>query len=274
MGSFLREDKKTMRLPIIQGIIDRRILVNYCVDPTALRDLVPSPFRPKRVNGMGIAGICFTRLKRVRPRHMPERFGLASENVAHRIAVEWEENGAYREGVYIPWQATSSRFNIFAGGKLFPGVLAHANFQSKEDDETFSIQVASDDRQIRLTLEAHTTCEFPQTSVFASSADASAFFERGSLGYSVTKQPGKLDGLGLECVNWKVEPLQVTKVTSSFFDDQERFPSGSANLDCVLLMRAIAHEWHAQKPLHVTNLPQTLTARGGERTWGSTTIHR
>ena len=240
-----------MRLPIMQGIIDRRILVNYRVDPVVLQKLVPDPFRLKLVHGMGIAGICFTRLKQVRPRHTPALLGLASENAAHRIAVEWQENGADREGVYIPWQATSSHVNTFAGGKLFPGVLRHAHFASWEDGETFRIQVASDDRQIQLSVEAHTTCDFPENSIFASLAEASAFFEQSSLGYSVTKRPGRPEGLGLSCPNWKVEPLQVTKVASSFFDDAQRFPCGSVSLDCVLLMRHIVHEWRAQKPLQV-----------------------
>jgi hypothetical protein len=51
------------------------------------------------MHGMGIAGICLIRLKQIRPRSLPALLGLSSENAAHRIAVEWEEHGAYREGV-------------------------------------------------------------------------------------------------------------------------------------------------------------------------------
>ena len=240
-----------MQLPTIQGVIDRRILVNYRVDPTLLRHLVPAPLRPKMVGGMGIAGICFTRLKQVRPRYVAAPLGLLSDNAAHRIAVEWEDHGAYREGVYIPWQATSSRFNAFAGGRLLPGMLQYAHFQSQEDTQTFHIEVASDDGKTQVAIQAHTGSEFPQSSCFGSLEEASAFFERSSTGYSVTAQPGRLDGLTLQCVDWKVEPLHATKIRSSFFDDQQRFPTGSASLDCVLLMRGIKHEWRAQASLFV-----------------------
>lgn len=240
-----------MQPPTLQGIIDRRILVNYRVDAALLQKLVPSPFRLKLVNGMGIAGICFTKLKQIRPKPMPACVGLSSENAAHRIAVEWEESEICREGVYIPWQATSSRFNTCIGGKLFPAVFHYANFQVKEDDEIFHIRVKSDNGQVQLAIEAHTTSEFPQSSIFVSLEDASTFFERCSRGYSATRQPGKLDGLELQCVNWKVEPLQMTKLSSSFFNDLGRFPDGSVQLDCVLLMRAIAHKWYAQEPLFV-----------------------
>ena len=57
-----------MRVPVIQGIIDRRILVNYRVDagrPSKGSYLLR--FEPKLVNGYGIAGICLIRLKDMRP---------------------------------------------------------------------------------------------------------------------------------------------------------------------------------------------------------------
>lgn len=45
-------------IPIMQGTIERRLLVNYRVDPGVLRRLVPPPFRPQLVHGVGVAGIC------------------------------------------------------------------------------------------------------------------------------------------------------------------------------------------------------------------------
>lgn len=36
-----------MRIPVVRGVIERRILVNYRVDPEVLAPLLPSPFRPK-----------------------------------------------------------------------------------------------------------------------------------------------------------------------------------------------------------------------------------
>ncbi len=61
-----------MYLPTIQGIIDRRILINYRVAPALLEDILPGPFRPKLVHGMAIAGICLIRLKSLRPSALRE----------------------------------------------------------------------------------------------------------------------------------------------------------------------------------------------------------
>jgi Uncharacterized conserved protein (COG2071) len=237
-----------MNIPIIAGTIDRRILVNYRVDPHYLQKLLPGPFRPRCIRGWGIAGICLIRLKQLRPHSLPTLFGLSSENAAHRIAVEWEENGEHRQGVYIPRRDTSSQFNTFIGGKLFPGVHHHAHFHVTEGNDSFQVQLVSDDNQTRVTVEAQIASQLPEHSIFASLEEVSTFFEQGSLGYSTTREAGRLDSLELRCFNWKVEPLQVTKAESSFFDDQQRFPPGSAELDCALLMRAIRHEWYVREP--------------------------
>jgi hypothetical protein len=119
-----------------------------------------------------------------------------------------------------------------------------------EENEAFCIQVTSDDDNTRVAVEAHIASHLPEHSIFVSLEEASAFFEHGSLGYSVTNKDDTLDGLELRCKSWKVEPLQVTKAQSSFFDDPERFPPGSAELDCALLMRTIHHEWYVQKPFY------------------------
>jgi uncharacterized protein YqjF (DUF2071 family) len=117
-----------MKIPTIKGIIDRRILINYQVDEKILADYLPKPFKPKIVNGKGIAGICLIRLKNIRPKGLPKEIGISSENGAHRIAVEWTENGELKQGVYIPRRDTSSRLNSLAGGRIFTGTHHLADF--------------------------------------------------------------------------------------------------------------------------------------------------
>jgi len=109
-----------MKIPKIKGIIDRRILINYQVNKEILENYLPRPFKPKLVNGKGIAGICLIRLKEIRPKGLPKQIGISSENGAHRIALEWNENGKLKEGVYIPRRDTSSKVNSLAGGTIFP----------------------------------------------------------------------------------------------------------------------------------------------------------
>lgn len=239
-----------MRLPTIHGIIDRRILVNYRLDPDAAARALPAPFRPKLAGGFAMAGICLIRLKQVRPSFLPLPVGIGSENAAHRFAVEWDDpDGQPREGVFIPRRDSDSRLNAMAGGRIFPGVHHHARFDVRETDDHLEVAVQSDDGQMRVMVVGDVAMSLPATSVFGTVEQASEFFEAGSLGYSATADPDRYDGLELRCKSWRVEPLDVRAVRSSYFQDGSLFPEGSADFDCALLMRNIEHEWHAREDL-------------------------
>ncbi len=97
-----------MILDTIHGLIDRRVLLNYRIDPDVLRRVLPPQFRPKLYAGCGVGGVCMIRFRRLRPRLTPACLGLTSENAAHRIAVEWDQDGEQREGVFIPRRDTNS----------------------------------------------------------------------------------------------------------------------------------------------------------------------
>ncbi len=226
-----------MRIPTIRGTIDRRILVNFHIDPDTLARVLPEPFRPKLHRGVGIGGICLIRLTHLRPSMVPTFLGISSENAAHRIAVEWDQDGKLRDGVYIPRRDTSSRLNTFLGGWLFPGTHHHARFQVAESEDVYRLRIDSDDGKSHLLVEGSLTTKLPAESVFRSLREASDFFAAGSLGYSATDRAGEYDGLELRTFGWRVEPLAVSCVESSFFDDRSRFPEGSLGFDCALLMR-------------------------------------
>lgn len=238
-----------MRLPAISGIIDRRILANYHVDPACMAAALPPPFRPQIVDGYAIGGICLIRLKQVRPKLLPIPWGIGSENAAHRIAVEWDWNGQTMQGVYIPRRDTDSMLNSLAGGRIFPGLHHHAMFNVVENDDQYSITMNSDDGTATVHVSGRVAAALPDSSVFASLDLASEFFAQGSLGYSDTNTKGKFDGLELQCKNWHVESLDVDAIQSSYFEDSSRFPAGSVEFDCALLMRNIVHEWHGRPDL-------------------------
>jgi len=238
-----------MKLPVVRGVIDRRILVNYRVDPGVLAALLPAPFRPKVVHGVGMVGICLIRLKKVRPTFLPAWLGISSENAAHRSAVEWDDDGTVREGVFVRRRDTNSWLNSLAGGRVFPGIHHHARFNVSETADRYAVALESDDGVTGMSVRGRRAERLPPSSVFRSLDEASAFFQAGSLGYSTTADPGRFQGLELRCRSWDVEPLAVEEVRSSFFEDESLFPRGSIEFDCALLMRGIEHEWHGKTDL-------------------------
>ncbi|XYI00999.1 hypothetical protein ACMHYB_15105 [Sorangium sp. So ce1128] len=171
--------------------------------------------------------------------------GVRSENAAHRFAVEWgsANENERREGVYIPRRHTSSWMNRAAGGRLFPGVHRGATFHVSEQGDHFSVAMASDDGLSCVSVEARVARAVPKASVFASLEEATSFFEAGSVGLSDARRPGEYDALRLRCPTFRLTPLDVERVSSSFFDDRSLFPEGSVRYDSAFLMRGVEHEW-------------------------------
>jgi len=234
-----------MKLPTIEGIIRRRLLVNFRVDPQVIQPLLPSRFRPKLHNGQAVAGICLIRLEQIRPKMLPEIIGINSENAAHRIAVQWDdEDGINREGVFIPRRDTDSSLNHFLGGRIFPGEYNLATFKVEDSGSEIDFHMNSKDGEVTVEVKGSVSDVLPESSIFQSVAEASAFFEAGSLGYSARSDSEKLDAIELETDEWRVEPLNIERVYSSFFTDERKFPKGSVAYDHTLIMRNIGHEWH------------------------------
>jgi hypothetical protein len=240
-----------MRLPVIQGTIRRRILANFRVDPEVIQRELPTRFQPKLQNGFAIAGICLIRLEHVRPRLTAEIVGLSSENAAHRVAVIWNEGGQTREGVFISRRDSNSQINHLLGGRIFPGEQHAAHFSVNESANQIDLKMRSDDARVMVEVSGRIAAELPSTSVFPSRSEASAFFETGSIGYSVTREPERLDGMELRTSLWQVEPLDISHIYSSYFADGAKFPEGTVEFDHALIMRNVEHEWHSADDLYI-----------------------
>jgi hypothetical protein len=233
-----------LRLPVLEGIIARRLLLNYRVRPDLLEPMLPPPFRPQRVAGWGMAGLCLIRLEDMRVKGLPAVTGLNSENVAHRIAVEWDDDDeGLRTGVFILQRHTNSRLNELVGGRLFPGVHQRASFACRETERRYKIEIEDEAGGRLVRTMARRTAGWPATSVFPTLAEASEFYRCGGCGWSLDRA-NTCEGMELKVNDWRVEPLQVEQLESRFFDDSNRFPAGSIEFDGALLMRGVQHEWH------------------------------
>ncbi len=223
------------------------MLINFTVDLDVARNIVPAPFAPLSFKGKAIVGICLIRLKQVRPKGLPAFIGIGSENGAHRIAVEWMEDGQLLQGVYIPRRDSSSLFNTLVGGRIFPGKHYHAQFDVKEEADKFHVAFKSSDGAI-ISVDAELAHSLPPGSIFQDLQEASAFFKTGATGYS--PNGNKYEGLHLNTYRWNILPLKVSCVRSSYFENEAVFPKGSVQFDNALLMTNIKHEWSSVADKH------------------------
>ena len=227
----------------IECTVERRLLVNYRIEPELVARLLPRPFRPQVVSGLAVGGVCFLRLGGFRVGRLPRVPGLVTENAAHRFAVEWDDATGTQAGVYVPRRDTSSRITSAAGGKLFPGFYRLARFTVDEPGDQVRIAVSSRDGQVRLSVAATAARGF-RSELFTTPEDAAGFFRQGALGFSPPAAGGCLDGMRLHSASWAMEPM-AAEIRSSLFDDTARFPPGTCSLDSAFVMRNLPVRWAA-----------------------------
>ena len=230
-------------IKIIRGTIDRRVLVNYRLDPDCVSKILPDPFKPRLFNGHALGGICLIRFTDMRPTWMPKFLGTSSENGTHRFCVEWTVDGKLQTGIYVNQRFTNSRLHAFGGGKVFPGNLTFSKFSVDEGDGRYHIAFKADDRDSVDVLVDEANAEFPTDSVFSNIDEASDFFEKDNVGYSASSNNKVHQGVKLNTSQWKVTPLNVIKASSSLFTNESFFPNDSAQVDHSLLMKSIDHDW-------------------------------
>lgn len=108
------------------GTMARRMLVNWRIEPEAARRVLPPVVRPILIDGFASAGLCLVRLERMRLTNWPRVIGLSSENVAARMAIEWDTPAGRRQGVLIFRRDTASRANGSAAWGQVPRAVQSA----------------------------------------------------------------------------------------------------------------------------------------------------
>jgi hypothetical protein len=176
-------------------------------------------------------------LHSIRPGWLRPQVGFRSENIAHRVAVEWSEHGETRTGVYILERHSSSILPVLVGGRLFPGVQKRGRVDLDESETRFRVQMSAPGTHVAVDVElggAWTSTLFPTVDA------ASAFYEHGSVGWSPKRNGAGAEPLQLTSPDWAVEPAHAISVQSSFFD---ALPAGSAVLDSVVAMSDLPFFW-------------------------------
>jgi len=235
-----------LKVGSLDATLTRRILVNYAADPHVVEPLLPAPLRPMLVGGQAVVGICFVHLSQARPRGLPASMGVGCEAAAHRVAVEWGPACAAEAGVFVMRRDTSSLLTRLAGGRMFAGVHHGARFEAIDGDDHWRVAYQADDGNVAAEVDA-TLAGATSSRLFGDLDTASAFFQRGAVGWSASRR-GALEGLRLDARTWSLEPLRADRVRSSFYDDRVRFPSSAIEVDSAFLMRGLRTRWSPVAP--------------------------
>lgn len=236
-------------LPTLEGLMARRILINFRVDPALIQPFVPRPMEVIVRKGYAVVGVCLIRLEQLRPKGLPKALGLSSENMAHRVAIRFKENGKNREGVFIWRRDTDQNLTALLGGRLFPGIHSKAGFEVEETPCSLSMKVKTQKGEGDLQLEVEDQKGWKPTRLFKTFKEACGFFQKGDCGFSCALEQGRLEGMRLKTLKWEMEPLRVKEVHSAFYEKMGTHSPGSIHLDCALRMRGIPHQWRELKDI-------------------------
>jgi len=228
----------------VRAQLRRRLLISYRVDPDVAVSLLPAGFRPRIVDGSAVAGVCVLGLESIRPGWSSGRWGLRSENAAHRIAVEWDGPDGVEQGVFIFERHSSAWHPVLFGGRLFPGVHRRARFRIEESGDRYALAMAAAGHSLDADVEVGGEWS---SALFASVDEASDFYRSGRIGWSLAHDRRTVEPVALASDSWKVEGARLHHLRSSFF---EALPAGAAVFDSVVVMR---------------DLPLTLSGVGGRR---------
>ena len=187
------------------------MLLNYRADAEIVQRLLPAPLEVDKQHGHAIVGICLIRLENsLRPQGVPSVLGVSTENMAHRVAIQYPANGGLRPGVFIWRRETDQRLIQMLGGRHFPGVHHPADFQIVETHNRLAMDVISDDGQSDVHFSAYASEEWQPTPGFNSFNEVSDFFRKGDCGFLVLALRGdELEGLQLKTLKWNMVPMQV-----------------------------------------------------------------
>ena len=240
----------------LRGQIRRRLLVSYRVDPVTAQGLLPDMFRPQIIDGSAVGGVCLIGLQSARPGWLRPPIGFSTENVAHRIAVEWDQNGETRTGVYIIERHSSTLGPVLAGGRLFPGVQKRARFHLDETESRFRVNMVAPGTHVSVDVQLGG----PWTStLFPTIEDVSSFYQQGAVGWSPRRDDAGVEPLQLTSPKWDIEQGQIFSLRSSYFD---ALPEGTATFDSVVVMRDVPAFWsipQAQPDSTTRRLPHSAT---------------
>ncbi len=226
-----------MRLPPISGVIERRLVVAYRVDPDRAAELLPHPLRPRTIGDAAVAAISLVRLGQLRPGRVPRWVGLHSENAVHRIAVEWDSGATRHEGLYVLRRDSDSLADLALGGRLYRGAYRRARFRVEESATTVHLVCSAADGAMDLEVAVHVSDRFRGSALFTDATQAARFFDDPA---DPADRPRETPaGPQLVTPPWRIEPVAVDTARSSVFDDPERFPAGAAEVDCAVLARRV-----------------------------------
>lgn len=240
-----------MSRPAITSLTERRLLVNFRLDPQAAARILPAGARPLLRRGHAVGGICLIRLTGIgRPgpglagnlADLAGRLGLRAEIAVHRIATVRPGPDGPEQGLHVIRRDTDSRISTLTAGLFLPGEHHLARFEVEESPERLRIRYRAADGGAEAAVQAVAADRLRGSVLFADFEEAAAFARASPDGYATREQ------------EFSVRPAALLEVSSSVFGDRALFPTGTAEPDSAVVLRDV-ETLHRTSPARTAHRP-------------------
>lgn len=222
-------------------------LVNFAVDPDALRRALPQPLEPDLYAGKAWLSIVIADMVSMRPAFLPPCCGANYTQVVYRAVVR-----AGRErGVFFVRSDADDRFMCLAGNLLtrFRFHPADVRWTRRPDSVSFELASGADRAGIQSSFRIATgSSRTPPSSAFHQLGDARDFLVDLFQAFSVDALTGSVDRVRIERSPWDVLVVDDEDARYEFMQEGSLFNSTNARLDSVFRMTNVPYHWHTLEP--------------------------
>jgi hypothetical protein len=220
-----------------QGYIESRIMVNYKVELSVLRQRLPLPFRPRSIRGYGIAGFDLFRLAPVsRWQRRPSLLAV------HRIEAEAHFENHRVAGPYVLRCDVPPGLRRRAFGSFFPNVMHTARLHWDQPSQGQHHLRMGRRQEPWIDVQAHQGDHFPFDSVMETLDTASKFFAEGQAWFAPRYSLTLFEQRRWAFSPWQVQPLLIDRLDASYFRRIMRFPQGAYFFDHALIQHDLTYQ--------------------------------
>jgi uncharacterized protein YqjF (DUF2071 family) len=215
------------------------VLVNFAVDPHALRRRLPAHLEPDLHAGMAYVSVVIARMEKMRPAFLPRALGITYHQVVYRAVVKY--NG--ERGVTFLRSDADNSLMVAAGNALtfFHFNRAPIDWEPRPAGVRFSLE---GEAAIHATYEVRENPQaLPSSSRFPDLTSAQAFLSELYVAFGAKRSSGKVEVVRIARTLWDsyvVPDLdgEYAAMSSGLFKKTE------ASIDSIFLVKNLEYLWN------------------------------
>jgi uncharacterized protein YqjF (DUF2071 family) len=232
--------------PIPMKTIFRRcFLVNWAIDPEAMRAVLPSPIEPAVHSGSAFLSVVIAQMERMRPAFLPTPFGITYNQVVYRAVVRYRGEA----GVYFVRSDADHPLMCLAGNWLTFFRFHHSriSFRCTEQQATFDLDAGpAEDADIHATYDlASARRALPATSTFTTLDEAQQFLVELYQAFGLEPSNGRVDRVRIKRGCWDVQVVDDHRAKYEFMHRHRPFTAQTARLDSIFYVKDLPYYWYA-----------------------------